>query len=174
MALVRGDNLAGRGAPAHCAAMTASSGPNDAVFTLGITGGGWIFDRTDSELTLPAEGVRYAVEGRSGLRTYAGLKSIRLQRLLHDPAWAAIVEHRFARRPALVVYSLPAGGERSPQRDRDFMDCVETLHRRLKAADRSRITFSRDISLLGNAYAYFVAMLFAVTSLLYLAFVAMG
>jgi hypothetical protein len=154
--------------------VTAPPGPEDAVFTLGITGDGWFFNRTDTELTLTAEGVRYAFEGRSGLRAYSGLASIRLQRMSPEPSWAALVELRFARRPALVVYSLAADGKRSPGRDRDFTDFVAILHRRLTAADRSGITFRRGVSPMRNAFVYFGAMLFAALSLLCLVFVGIG
>jgi hypothetical protein len=154
--------------------MTTSPDTNNAVFTLGITGDGWFFNRTDTELTLTAEGVRYTFEGRSGLRAYSGLASIRLQMMSPEPTWAALVELRFARRPALVVYSMAADGTRSPERDRDFLDFVSVLHRRLTAADRSRISFRRGVSPARNAFVGFGATLFAAMALLCLAFVAMG
>lgn len=138
----------------------------DTRYTFAVRADGSIFSKTDTELVLSDEGIRYAFKGRSGLRSFAALKSIRLQ-MLSPKAWAAdwmgVVELQFERRPSLLVYSKVEanGGE---ARDRDFAAFVKDLHRRLSADDKKRIAFRRGIStvrhwILIGATAVFAGML---------------
>lgn len=113
-------------------------------YEFAIKGDGPIFVLTDSDLVLSDEGVSCSLKGRSGLRSFSGLSSVRLQ-LLSPRPWMAVVELQFMRGPSLFVYSkIQAGGVQ--ERNHAFAAFVRDLHRRLSADDKKRIAFRHGIS----------------------------
>jgi hypothetical protein len=133
-------------------------------YEFAIKGDGPIFFLTDSELALSDEGVSYALKGRSGLRAFSGLTSVRLQ-LLSPRPWMAVAELQFMRRPSLFVYSkVQAGG--TQERSQAFAAFVRDLHQRLSADDKKRIVFRRGISparhlvLIGGVAVFAVSLIF--------------
>jgi hypothetical protein len=124
----------------------APTSDDETRFDLCVRGEGtFLKKRVETELVLSHEGISYALDGRSGLRPYAGLKGIRLQ-LLSPKPWIALAQLDFVSGHPLFVYShLPEDGT-SPERDRAFAGFVVNLHRHLTPEDRARIAFRRGIS----------------------------
>ncbi len=91
-------------------------------------------------------GIDYAIDGRSGLRPFSGLRSIRIQLTSPVPHLSARVEFDFARGRPLFVYSHTADGEISPAQSRVFVAFLLELHRRLGPQDRARIAFRSGVS----------------------------
>lgn len=116
----------------------------DTRYTFAIKAGGPIFLLTDTELGLSDEGISYSFKGRSGLRSFSALKSVRLQ-LLSPVDWMGLVELQFMRGASLFVYSkVQANG--GQERNEAFAAFVKDLHRRLPSDDKKRIAFRRGIS----------------------------
>lgn len=119
---------------------------DEARFDLCIGRAGRFAKRTESTLVLTEDGIDYQLDGRSGLRPYAGLKLIQIQMTLPEPHLAALVELHFTRGWPLVVHSSTLDGGMSPQRSRSFVAFLVELHRRLGPQDRARIAFRSGVS----------------------------
>lgn len=122
------------------------SAREEARFDLCVRRRGSIFKRTLTTLVVSDEGIGYTLDGRSGLRPYAGLRSIRIQMTSPAPHLSALVQLDFVRGWPLFVFSnTPAGGI-SPEQNRVFVAFLAELHRRLGPDDRSRIAFRTGVS----------------------------
>jgi hypothetical protein len=95
---------------------------------------------------LTDEGIDYALDGRSSLRPYAGLKALRIQ--LFSPAahLSALIQLDFIKGWPLVVHPSTLDGQIAEGRSRAFVAFVTNLHRRLTPQDRARIDFRRGFS----------------------------
>lgn len=125
--------------------MESSASRPENRYELPIKGSGPFFRLTDAELVISDKGVSYALNGRSGLRPFAGLRHVRLQLLSPYPSWMAVLEMRFMRGEPLFVYSKVRAGQQQ-QRSEAFTAFVTDMHGRLSADDKKRIVFQRGIS----------------------------
>lgn len=119
---------------------------DQARFDLCVRRDGSILKRTPTTLVLSDAGIDYAIDGRSGLRPYSGLRSIRIQLTSPAPHLSARVQLDFARGRPLFVYSHTPEGEISPEQSRVFVAFLTELHRRLGPQDRARIDFRSGVS----------------------------
>lgn len=127
--------------------MEPATSSSEAHFDLAISDGGVRLKLAEARLTLSDEGISYTLDDRAGLRTYANLRSVRVQ-ALHGgrrSPWEAMVELLFDRGKPLLVHSSSPWGANDPARDLVFIAFVEELHRRIPAADAARIRFLRGI-----------------------------
>ncbi|WP_192643363.1 hypothetical protein [Bosea sp. OAE506] len=92
------------------------------------------------------EGIDYELDGRSGLRPYAGLKAVRIQLFSPAPNLSALIQLDFIKGWPLVVHSSTLDGQIAEGRSRAFVDFLADLHRRLSPQDRARIVFRRGFS----------------------------
>ncbi|PZN99779.1 MAG: hypothetical protein DCF30_11060 [Hyphomicrobiales bacterium] len=119
----------------------------DAHFDLAISDGGLRLKLAEARLTLSDEGISYTLDGRSGLRTFSNLRSVRMQ-AVHGgkrSPWEALIELSFGAGMPLLVHSSSPWGGNDPARDPVFIAFVEELHRRIPAVDAARIRFLRGI-----------------------------
>lgn len=121
-------------------------GRDEARFDLCIGRAGRFAKRTESTLVLTDDGIDYQLEGRAGLRAYAGLKLIQIQMTSPEPHLAALVQLHFDRGWPLVVHSSTLDGGMSPRQSRTFVAFLVELHRRLGPQDRARIAFRSGVS----------------------------
>lgn len=101
----------------------------------------------ETELTLSDDGIAYELDGRSGLRPFANLTSVRLQAVGGGPrsAWEASAELTFRAGRPLFVHSSGAWGTDDARRDADFIAFIEDLHQRLIAGGHGHVAFRRGI-----------------------------
>ena len=116
-------------------------------YRLCVGSGGFRLRQAETELTLSHEGIAYELDGRSGLRRFADLRSVRLQAVNGGPRspWEALAEMTFAAGLPLVVHSSGAWGTDAPERYGIFIAFVEDLHRRLVAGGHGHVAFRRGI-----------------------------
>lgn len=118
-----------------------------ADYDLAIGDGSMRLKLAEARLTLSDEGIRYALDGREGLRPYSQLRSVRIQALnggTNSP-WEAMIELVFDRGNPLQVQSGTPWGADDPNRDPVFIAFVEDLHRRIPLEDAARIRFLRGV-----------------------------
>lgn len=120
--------------------------PDEARYDLCIGQPGRFAKRSDATLRLTDEGIDYALDGRSGLRPYAGLKALRIQLFSPAPHLSALIQLDFIKGWPLVVHSSTLDGQIAEGRSRAFVDFLADLHRRLSPQDRARIVFRRGFS----------------------------
>ncbi len=128
--------------------MEPAANKPEAHFDLAISDGGMRFKLAEARLTLTDEGIDYTLDGRTGLRPFSNLRSVRMQ-AVHggkNSPWEAMVELSFASGKPLVVHSASPWGGDDPARDPVFIAFVEELHRRIPAQDAARIRFLRGAS----------------------------
>ncbi len=103
--------------------------------------------QAETELTLSDEGIAYELEGRSGLRSFADLRGVRLQAVHGGPRspWEALAELTFARGLPLTVLSSSPWGADDPERDTVFIAFVQDLHQRLVDGGHGHVAFRRGI-----------------------------
>lgn len=123
-----------------------SAAPDEAHYDLCIGKPGWFAKRSDATLRLTDEGIDYALDGRSGLRPYAGLNAVRIQLSSPAPHLSALIQLDFTKGWPLIVHSTTLDGLIAEERSRAFVDFVADLHRRLSPQDRARIVFRRGFS----------------------------
>lgn len=129
--------------------MQAAPAPSDETrYTLCVGDGAARLKLAETELTLSDEGIAYELDGRSGLRPFANLMSVRLQAVNGGPRapWEAQAELIFSAGRPLFVHSSSRWGADDPQRDTDFIAFVEDLHRRLVAGGHGHVAFRRGIT----------------------------
>lgn len=116
-------------------------------YTLCVGDGAARLKLAETELTLSDEGIAYELDGRSGLRPFAKLTSVRLQAVNGGPRspWEALAELTFSAGRPLFVHSSSPWGVDDPQRDTAFVAFIEDLHRRLVAGGPSHVAFRRGI-----------------------------
>lgn len=116
-------------------------------YKLCVGAGAVRFKNVETELALRDDGIAYELDGRSGLRCFADLRSIRLQAVNGGPRapWEALAELTFAAGLPLVVLSSGPWGTDDPPRDDVFIAFVEDLHRRLLAGGHGHVAFRRGI-----------------------------
>jgi hypothetical protein len=127
--------------------MEPATSSSEAHFDLAISDGGMRLKLAEARLTLSDEGISYTLDDLAGLRTYANLRSVRMQ-AVHGgkrSPWEAAIELVFDRGKPLFVHSSSPWGANDPGRDPVFIAFVEELHRRIPAADAARIRFLRGI-----------------------------
>lgn len=122
------------------------SARDEARFDLCVRRDGSVLKRTPTTLVISDAGIDYAIDGRSGLRPYSGLRSIRIQLTSPAPHLSARAQLDFARGRPLFVYSHTPGGEISPEQSRVFVAFLMELHYRLGPQDRARIAFRSGVS----------------------------
>jgi hypothetical protein len=118
-----------------------------ADYDLAIGDGSMRLKLAEARLTLSAEGISYALDGREGLRPYSQLRSVRIQAVnggTNSP-WEAMIELVFDRGSPLPVHSSSPWGVDDPNRDPVFIAFVENLHRRIPQQDAARIRFLRGV-----------------------------
>lgn len=120
--------------------------PDEARYDLCIGQPGRFAKRSDATLRLTDAGIDYALDGRSGLRPYAGLKALRIQLFSPAPHLSALIQLDFIKGWPLVVHSSTLDGQIAEGRSRAFVDFLADLHRRLSPQDRARIVFRRGFS----------------------------
>jgi len=122
--------------------------PREAAdYDLAVGDGAMRLKLAETRLTLSDEGIRYALDGRDGLRSYSQLRSVRIQAIhgAKGTPWEAMIELAFDRGLPLQVHSgTPLGGN-DPERDPVFIAFVEDLHRRIPPQDAARIRFLRGV-----------------------------
>lgn len=116
-----------------------------ADYDLAISDGAMRLKLAEARLTLSDEGIRYALDGRDGLRPYSQLRSVRIQAVNGGKSspWEAMIELVFDRGNPLQVHSGSQWGADDPARDPVFIAFVEDLHRRIPPQDAARIRFLR-------------------------------
>lgn len=122
------------------------SAREEARFDLCVRRDGSVLKRALTTLVVSDAGIDYAVDGRSGLRPYSGLRSIRIQLTSPAPHLSARVQLDFARGRPLFVYSHTPDGAISAEQSRVFVAFLMELHRRLGPQDRARIAFRSGVS----------------------------
>lgn len=118
-----------------------------ADYDLAIGDGSMRLKLAEARLTLSDEGIRYALDGRDGLRPYSQLRSVRIQAVnggTNSP-WEAMIELVFDRGAPLQVHSSSPWGVNDPNRDPVFIAFVEDLHRRIPLKEAARIRFLRGV-----------------------------
>lgn len=128
--------------------MQAAPAPSDETrYTLCVGNGAARLKLAETDLTLSEEGIAYELDGRSGLRPFAGLTGVRLQSINGGPRspWEALAELTFSAGRPLFVHSSSPWGVDDPQRDTVFVAFVEDLHRRLVAGGHGHVAFRRGI-----------------------------
>lgn len=128
--------------------MQAAPAPSDEMrYTLCVGDGAARLKLAETQLTLDDAGISYELDGRSGLRPFAKLTSVRLQAVNGGPRspWEALAELSFSSGRPLFVHSSSPWGVDDPQRDTVFIAFVEELHRRLVASGPAHIAFRRGI-----------------------------
>jgi hypothetical protein len=120
--------------------------PDEALYDLCIGQPGRFAKRSNATLRLTDEGIDYALEGRSGLRPYSGLKAVRIQLFSPAPHLSALIQLDFIKGWPLIVHSSTLDGQIAEGRGRSFVAFVTDLHRRLSPQDRARIVFRRGFS----------------------------
>jgi hypothetical protein len=128
--------------------MEPATSSSDTHFDLAISDGGMRLKLAEARLTLSDDGISYTLDGLSGLRAYANLRSVRMQ-AVHggkNSPWEALIELVFDRGKPLVVHSASPWGGDDPARDPVFIAFVEELHRRIPTQDAARIRFLRGVS----------------------------
>lgn len=119
-----------------------------AVYDLAIGDGSMRLKLAEARLTLSDEGIRYALDGREGLRPFSQLRSVRIQAVhggKNSRGWEAVIELVFARGRPLMVHSSTPVGNHDPARDHAFIAFVEDIHRRIPADEAARIRFLRGV-----------------------------
>lgn len=118
-----------------------------ADYDLAIGDGSMRLKLAEARLTLSDEGIRYALDGRDGLRPYSQLRSVRIQAVHggENSPWEAMIELVFDRGGPLQVHSSSPWGANDPNRDPVFIAFVEDLHRRIPPQDAARIRFLRGV-----------------------------
>ncbi|WP_439493607.1 hypothetical protein [Bosea sp. (in: a-proteobacteria)] len=118
-----------------------------ADYDLAIGDGSMRFKLAEARLTLSDEGIRYALDGREGLRPFSQLRSVRIQAVQGGKSspWEAMIELVFDRGNPLQVHSGTPWGADDPHRDPVFIAFVEDLHRRIPLEDAARIRFLRGV-----------------------------
>ena len=145
--------------------MQAEPAPsNETRYTLCVGDGAARLKLAEAELTLSDDGIAYELDGRSGLRRFADLRSVRLQAVNGGPRspWEALAEMTFAAGLPLVVHSSGAWGTDAPERDGIFIAFVEDLHRRLVAGGHGHVAFRRGIPEGRHRFLIVVALIAAV------------
>ncbi|SDH06445.1 hypothetical protein [Bosea robiniae] len=125
----------------------APAPPDETRYNLCVGNGAARLKLAETELTLSADGISYELDGRSGLRPFANLTSVRLQAVNGGPRspWEALAELTFSAGRPLFVHSSSPWGVDDPQRDTTFIAFIEDLHRRLVAGGHGAIAFRRGI-----------------------------
>lgn len=118
-----------------------------ADYDLAIGDGSMRLKLAEARLTLSDEGIRYALDGRDGLRPFSQLRSVRIQAVQGGKSspWEAMIELVFDRANPLQVHSGSQWGANDPERDPVFIAFVEDLHRRIPLEDATRIRFLRGV-----------------------------
>nr|WP_047580943.1 hypothetical protein [Methylobacterium sp. ZNC0032] len=128
--------------------MQAEPAPShETRYTLCVGNGVGRLKLAEVELTLGDEGIAYELDGRSGLRPFANLASVRLQAVHGGPRspWEALAELAFSSGRPLFVHSSSPWGADDPERDTVFIAFIEDLHRRLVAGGHDHVAFRRGI-----------------------------
>jgi len=139
-----------------------SAAPDEVRYELCIGQPGRFAKRSDATLRLTDDGIDYALEGRSGLRPFAGLRAVRIQLFSPAPHLSALIQLDFIKGWPLVVHSSTLDGQISEERSRRFVAFVADLHRRLTPQDRARIVFRRGFSPARHLVIAVAAMVIAV------------
>lgn len=116
-------------------------------YTLCVGNGVGRLKLAEAELALSGEGIAYELDGRSGLRPFAKLTSVRLQAVHGGPRspWEALAELTFSSGRPLFVHSSSPWGADDPERDTVFIAFIADLHRRLVAGGHGHVAFRRGI-----------------------------
>lgn len=119
----------------------------EARYRLCVGNGGARLKQAETELVLNDAGIAYELDGRSGPRSFADLRGVRLQAVNGGPRapWEAMAELTFASGRPLFVHSSNPWGTDDPTRDEVFVAFVEDLHRRLVAGGHGQVAFRRGI-----------------------------
>lgn len=127
--------------------MQAPDPASETRYKLCVGTGGVRLKHVETGLTLSDEGIAYELDGCSGLRSFADLRSVRLQAVNGGPRapWEAMAELTFAAGLPLVVLSSGPWGTDDPPRDAVFVAFVEDLHRRLIDGRHGHVVFRRGI-----------------------------
>jgi hypothetical protein len=136
----------------------------DARYRLCVGNGSVRLKQAETELTLSGEGIAYELDGRSGLRSFADLRGVRLQAVNGGPRspWEAMAELSFASGRPLFVYSSSPWGVDDPARDEIFIAFIQDLHRRLVAGSHAHVSFRRGIPETRHRFMIVVAMIAAI------------
>ncbi len=127
----------------HSARMESDGGAGGVRnYTLAVIGRGFRLTHPDTRLALSDDGISYEFEGRSGLRSFAQLRSVRVQSVNggRNRPFETIVELSFERGLPLTVTSAGADDQ---HRDLVFVSFIEDLHRRLTGRDHGHVRFLR-------------------------------
>ncbi len=111
-------------------------------YTLTVIGRGFRTTHPDTTLTISDDGISYELEGRSGLRSFSQLQSVRVQSVSggRNCPSETTIELSFERGLPLTVTSFGADDQ---QRDQLFVAFIEDLHRRLAERDHGHVRFLR-------------------------------
>lgn len=123
--------------------MEPASTDSNSAYKLCVQGKGFRLKNPDTTLTLSDDGISYELDGRSGLRPFAQLRSVRLQSVSpgRNHPFESTLELIFERGLPLTVLSNSPYGTDDKKRDRHFVAFVEDLHRRLSLREHSHIRF---------------------------------
>ena len=138
--------------------------PDETRYNLCVGNGAARLKLAETELTLSEDGISYELDGRSGLRPFANLTSVRLQSVNGGPRspWEALAELTFSSGRPLFVHSSSPWGVDDPLRDTTFIAFIEDLHRRLVAGGHGHVAFRRGIPEGRHRFLIVVALIAAV------------